>query len=107
MKVKLTLHAKQRMSRLFGLDEQSVINDIKRECWAMRKEMGGYLYMVHGKIAKYPVVIENKGIKVITILFKRNSKGQKYNKSYQYEPFWCQLTKKEIKKLFTNTPTIS
>ncbi len=100
MKVELTLHAISRLDRLCGLDEQSVINDIKKECWAMRKEMGGCLYMIHGKIAKYPVVVENKVIKVITILFKRNSKGEKYNKSYQYKPVWCQLTKKEIKLLF-------
>ena len=75
-KVTLTNHAKERLSRGFGLSEKFVKKDIRQHIYALRKERGANRYLLNTCTFKY---ILSENLEVITILYRRNKKRNPVN----------------------------
>jgi hypothetical protein len=91
--VRLTRHAHERLNRLYGLGEDSVIRDIKRHIYNVKQERGGLKYKLVGDIAQY---IMDKDFKVITIMYCRNRRKRNRKREYMGTQ-WVNLGKEEIK----------
>lgn len=99
--IHLSVHATERLSRLYGLEADSVIRDIKRHLYAARKERGGNKIMVIGDIAKY--ILTDK-LEVITILYRDSKKKNKTREVY-YGEQWLNMDRFEVRELIRSLIT--